>query len=74
MKGRILANDLKVARARKDMTQAKLAEEVGVTRKTINSIENTHYLPSTLLALLIADALDTTVDELFWVTEEENRG
>ena len=60
-----LSNDLRVARARRGLTQAALAEACGVTRKTINSIENGHYIPSTYLALLLARALDTTVEALF---------
>jgi putative transcriptional regulator len=60
-----LRNDLRVARARFGLTQAALAEAVGVTRKTINSIENGRYIPSTHLALLLARVLETTVESLF---------
>ena len=60
-----LNNDLRIARAKRGLTQAALAEACGVTRKTINSIENGHYVPSTYLALLLARALDTTVEALF---------
>ena len=56
---------LKVARAREGLTQEELAARVGVTRKTINTIERGHFIPSTLLALKLARALKTTVEELF---------
>ena len=56
---------LKVARARADLTQEQLAERVGVSRKTINTIERGHFIPSTLLALKLAQALKTSVEELF---------
>jgi len=60
-----LDNTLKIQRARHDMTQAELARRVGVTRKSINSIENGHYVPSTELALKMARELDCTVEDLF---------
>lgn len=60
-----LVNTLKVERARRDMTQAELAERVGVTRKTINTIENEIYVPSTLLALRIAEVFGLPVEALF---------
>ena len=56
---------LKVARARADLTQEELAAKVGVTRKTINTIERGHFVPSTLLALKLAQALGVKVEELF---------
>ncbi len=65
MAARKLDNRLRMARARVGLTQAELAEAAGVTRKTISSIENGHYVPSTHLALLLARELDTTVEELF---------
>jgi putative transcriptional regulator len=71
MENRTLRNTLKVARARMNCTQAELADAVGVTRKTINSIENMRYVPSTYLALLIARELNTTVEELFRLPEKE---
>lgn len=65
-----LRNRLKVLRAQKDWTQADLAEQVGVTRKTINTIERGIFTPSTLLALRLAHAFETTVEEIFWIDEE----
>ena len=64
-----LNNALKVRRAMKDMTQGALAEAVGVTRKSVNSIENGHYVPSTELALKMARVLECTVEELFQLPE-----
>ncbi|MBN1273945.1 MAG: helix-turn-helix transcriptional regulator [Candidatus Aminicenantes bacterium] len=60
-----LKNTLKVQRAKKDLTQEQLAELVGVTRKTINTVEKGKYIPSTYLALKMAKVLAVTVEELF---------
>lgn len=60
-----LVNALKVHRARLNLTQADLADRVGVTRKTINSVENGVYVPSTVLALRISRALQASVEDLF---------
>lgn len=62
-----LENGLKAARTRLGLTQAELAERVGVTRKTINTVENGVFVPSTVLALRLARALDTPVEALFWL-------
>jgi putative transcriptional regulator len=62
-----LTNSLKVHRAMKDLTQEELAEMVSVTRKTINTIENRKYVPSTYLALKLAQALETSVEDLFQI-------
>jgi len=64
-----LLNQLKVRRAMKDMTQGALAEAIGVTRKSVNSIENGHFVPSTELALKMARVLECTVEELFRLPE-----
>lgn len=60
-----LANALRDERARRGLTQAQLAELVGVSRKTINTVENGVFVPSTVLALRLARALGTTVEQLF---------
>jgi putative transcriptional regulator len=60
-----LKNHLREARALRGWTQADLAERVGVTRKTINTVENGVFVPSTVLALRLARALDSTVERLF---------
>lgn len=70
MTERTLHNGLRLARARAGLTQAALAEAVGVTRKTVNSIENGHFVPSTYLALLLARELETTVDQLFRLPDD----
>ena len=57
---------LKSARAEKDMTQAALAEAVGVSRQTINAIEKGEYNPTINLCRAICKALGKTLDELFW--------
>lgn len=60
-----LKNTLRVQRAIKNITQEELAAAVGVTRKTINTIENAIYTPSTALALRLARYFGVTVEELF---------
>ena len=60
-----LINSLKVHRAMHDWTQAELAERVGVTRKSINAIERGHFVPSTVLALRLAELFDVSVETLF---------
>ena len=64
-----LSNRLKEHRTRHQLTQEQLAGRVGVTRKTINTVENGVFIPSTLLALHLARALETTVEELFFLRE-----
>ena len=65
-----LLNQLKVRRAMNDVTQADLAKHVGVTRKSVNSIENGHFVPSTELALKMAHVLNCTVEDLFQLPED----
>ena len=62
-----LANRLKDRRAELGLTQAELAERVGVTRKTVNTVENNVFTPSTILALKLAEALGLSVEQLFWI-------
>jgi putative transcriptional regulator len=62
-----LANDIKARRAEHGLTQAELAERVGVTRKTVNTVENGIFTPSALLALKLARALNVRVEQLFWI-------
>ena len=64
-----LLNTLKAARTAAGLTQADLAELVGVTRKTINTVENGVFVPSTVLALKVARALGTSVETLFQLPE-----
>ncbi|MGZ3182157.1 MAG: helix-turn-helix transcriptional regulator [Telluria sp.] len=65
-----LRNTLKVQRAIRDLTQAELADLAGVTRKSINAIELGHMVPSTILALKLARALDVTVEALFSLEQD----
>ena len=67
--GESVLNTLKSERERLGLTQAALAEAVGVSRKTINTVENGVFLPSTLLALKLARALDRPVEMLFQLTD-----
>ena len=64
-----LANRLKERRVALGWTQAELAERVGVTRKTVNTVENGVFVPSALLALKLARALGEPVEALFWISE-----
>ena len=57
---------LKLARVEKDLSQAELAEKVGVTRQTIGLIEAGGYNPTLNLCIAICKALDKTLDQLFW--------
>ena len=70
MEDRKLNNTLKVQRTIKNLTQEQLAELVGVTRKTINTVENGVYIPSTYLALKLSKVLEVSVEELFQLNEE----
>lgn len=60
-----MKNTIKVERAKKNWTQADLAERVGVSRQAINAIETGKFIPSTLLALKMAKVFGTTVEVLF---------
>lgn len=62
-----LRNRLREERERLGLTQAELAQRVGVSRKTVNTIENLVFSPSALLALKLAAALERRVDEVFWI-------
>lgn len=62
---RKLVSKLKEARTKAGLTQADLAALVEVSRKTINTVENGVFIPSTLLALKLAEALETKVETLF---------
>ncbi len=60
-----LNNQLEERRSASGLTQVALAEKVGVSRKSINSIENGIYIPTTVLALKTAKALNCSIHELF---------
>lgn len=65
-----MKNSIKVERAKRDMTQADLAKVIGVSRQTINAIEKNKYVPSTVLAIRLAQHFDVAVMDIF--TLEEN--
>jgi putative transcriptional regulator len=67
-----LRNTLKVQRAIRNLTQADLAALAGVTRKSVNAIETGHMIPSILLALKLAKALEVSVDTLFSLNGQTN--
>ena len=64
-----LANRIKEKRGELGLTQAELAERCGVTRKTVNTVENGVFTPSALLASKLARALSVPVEELFWLED-----
>jgi len=70
MNSKHVANNLCDIRKQKHITQHDLAEHVGVSRQTIISIEKGNYTPSVLLALKIAQTLDTPIDNLFFINEK----
>jgi putative transcriptional regulator len=57
---------LKAARAEKDLSQQQLADLVGVSRQTISAIEKGNYNPTVNLCIAICQALDKTLNDLFW--------
>ncbi|WP_293827412.1 helix-turn-helix domain-containing protein [uncultured Brevundimonas sp.] len=64
-----LGSRLKEVRTAAGLTQQGLADKAGVSRKTINTVENGVFIPSTLLALDLARALETTVEALFFLKD-----
>ena len=67
MAERRLQNRLKDIRSARGLTQADLADMAGVSRKTINTVENGVFVPSTTLALTLAAALKLRVEEIFFL-------
>lgn len=66
-----MKNNIKIERARHNMTQADLANKIGVSRQSINAIEKGKYIPSTLLAIKIAKLFQLSVEELFILEPDE---
>lgn len=66
-----MKNNLKVERAKKNITQGKLAMLVGVSRQTINAIESGNYNLSTILALKISKVFDVNVEDIFILEKED---
>lgn len=68
----MVKNRVKELRARYGLTQSDLGKQVDVTRQTIAFIEKGEFSPSITLALKLAKALQTNVNELFWLEEDGN--
>jgi len=66
----VLQNRLRQAREARGWTQAQLADAIGVSRKTVNTVENGVFVPSTVIALKLAAALDIPVESLFFLAGE----
>jgi putative transcriptional regulator len=64
-------NTIKVERAKKDWTQAELAERIGVSRQAVNAIETGKFFPSTVLALKMAKVFGTTVESIFQLQDAD---
>lgn len=67
----LMKNTVRVERAIKDITQQQLADAIGVSRNTINSIESGKYVPSTVLALKIARYFEKPTDSIFELDEND---
>jgi putative transcriptional regulator len=66
-----MKNNIKVERAILDLTQEQLANEVSVTRQTIDAMEANKYVPSTVLALKIARVFNKSVEDIFMLDEND---
>ena len=66
-----MKNTVKVERAKLNLTQQQLADKVGVSRQTINSIEADRYVPSTVLAIKISEVFQTTVNAIFTLEADD---
>ena len=68
-----MRNHVRARRTHAELSQSDLAAQMGVSRQTINSLENGRYLPSLPLAMNLARFFGTTVEELFELDQEEVR-
>lgn len=66
-----MKNNLKVERAIHNLTQAELAEKIGVSRQSINAMEKNKYVPSTVLALKIGKLFNKPVEEIFFLDNKD---
>jgi len=69
-----IQNKIKVFRAEHDLTQEGLANEIGVTRATINAIEKGKYTPSLELAFRIAQRFNVNVEKVFYIPQSQEEG
>ncbi|BDC36496.1 MAG: transcriptional regulator [Candidatus Methanoliparum thermophilum] len=67
----MIKNRLKVYRAMHDLTQEQLAEKAGVTRQTINAVEQGRYLPSLKLAFKLKKIFNVEIEDIFYEIENE---
>lgn len=66
-----MKNNIRIERAILNITQQQLAEQIGVSRQTINAMESNKYVPSTVLALKIAKLFGKQVEDIFQLEEED---
>ncbi|HPX05123.1 MAG TPA: helix-turn-helix transcriptional regulator [Tenuifilaceae bacterium] len=66
-----MKNSIRVERAIKRITQEQLAQKIGVSRQTINAIEQGKYVPSTVLSLKIAREFDKRVEDIFELEDDD---
>jgi putative transcriptional regulator len=66
-----MQNTIKVERAILNLTQDELAQKIGVSRQTINSIEANRYVPSTVLALKLSEVFGKPVNDFFNLTDND---
>ncbi len=66
-----MKNSIKVERAKKNITQAELANLAKVSRQTINAMELAKYVPSTVLALRLAQIFEVEVSQLFILEDSD---
>lgn len=66
-----MKNNIKINRLLKGYSQEQLANEVGVSRQTINALEAAKYVPSTVLALKLSKVLEKNIEELFELDEND---
>ena len=69
----IVKNNVKESRIESGLTQEELADYVGVTRQTIGLIEKEKYNPTISLALKLCEALRKTLDDLFWMEDDDEK-
>lgn len=66
-----MKNTIKIERAKKNFTQAELADKIGVSRQAVNSIETGKFVPSTVLALKMAKVFGTSVEVIFQLEKSD---